>query len=123
LRVVFLRRGPDGNRVGRVRAERRRPRLLGGQTHAVGASGGRRWARCLAGLLTVLVLGPIASMMWAGPAWAAPSVFAPVAGSPFDNGGNAASVAFSRGGGGADSGGGLAVYDRRRQLPGLGGVQ
>jgi 6-phosphogluconolactonase (cycloisomerase 2 family) len=47
----------------------------------------------------VLALAPIASLMWACPALAAPPVFAPVAGSPFQNGGEAASVAFSPAGG------------------------
>ncbi|HEX4019110.1 MAG TPA: beta-propeller fold lactonase family protein, partial [Frankiaceae bacterium] len=65
------------------------------ETRAVGASGGRRWARRLAGLLGVLALGPIASMMWAGPAAAASPVFAPVPGSPFGDGGDPSAAEFS----------------------------
>src|SRR5436309_859990 len=113
LIAAVLCRGPDGIRVGRVRAERRRSRLLSRETHVVGASGGRRRARCLAGLLTVLVWGSIASLMWAGPASAAPPVFVPVAGSPFGDGGNPSAVGFS------PSGGLLATVLRRRLGVGL----
>ncbi|MFL5823015.1 MAG: lactonase family protein, partial [Solirubrobacteraceae bacterium] len=48
-------------------------------------------------LLAVFSLGPIASVMWAGPASATSPVFAAVAGSPFTTGSNTnpSSVAFS----------------------------
>ncbi len=43
----------------------------------------------------MLALAPIASMVWVCSAAAAPPVFAPVAGSPFDDGGDPTAVAFS----------------------------